>query len=422
MTRIMDINIVPAAPVSKQHLIEFLGFKNPATGVMSCRGYCYGWERRGKRCNISRSCIARGAIDRIVLLTLDDSVESEMLSRAIKREIVNICCHYHRGGDVVVDELCFLIGEYRTRVLGWASAEEVVEGGKAAATKQVMAVEKAMNVDAVKTAMEETVAVVNDKIMAIKDEVETIQEKVFTDMGRYLDHVKLEDDIGVKTPNLEPEVSMKDKQPIMATHTKLNAMADELQTLQNELFANLDDYCRHFGLDHGLDADFFDRALKPETTSAINPETASAKTVINTGSAAEAESSTASKTTQQEWAELSELVAECLDWAKVGDSAGTKVSEDDGQAATKLRAHNQAIIAEIEDKASDDGIKIEHSDTDSATHSAVNKGHVVKTESEAAMSGEGIADQANASTAAMKSPSKSFTPFEDMLRKVWRYN
>lgn len=68
---------------------------------------------------------------------MDESVDEGLLWKAVEAEMEGICCWFH-GGWEVVDEMCFLIAEYRVKVLGWAGKES--EGA--------MTAEEAMEVEA----------------------------------------------------------------------------------------------------------------------------------------------------------------------------------------------------------------------------------------------------------------------------------
>ena len=83
-------------------------------------------------------------------------------------------------------------------------------------------------------------------------------------------------------------------------------------TAQSNLFESADAPRQVRHNDHGLRANFFHRPLEAGRTSPLlHVETGSGKTAINASGVAEAEPITAEKTSQQEFAALSELVAEC---------------------------------------------------------------------------------------------------------------
>lgn len=115
--------LTPRQPATRLALpIPFTGLTNPITGAITCRGYCDGWERKGKRCDQPRSRKAKESVKRISLAALDEQYVGPELWDLIDAEVDCLCCLCHRSW-VVTDEVCFLIGEYRVKVPGWAREE-----------------------------------------------------------------------------------------------------------------------------------------------------------------------------------------------------------------------------------------------------------------------------------------------------------
>lgn len=92
---------------------SWLGFENPAAdGKVTCRGICYDYRRRGKRCNVSRNLIARPAIKRLQRATRDRRFTGSGLRHVVERELEFICCRYHKSTKAV-DEVCNWIEIFR---------------------------------------------------------------------------------------------------------------------------------------------------------------------------------------------------------------------------------------------------------------------------------------------------------------------